>query len=727
MLARRSIFCALFVATAVGASVLLGDRTGAQTLSTNEAVTPGPNSGARLMVGGLPKYLVFSRRSDNIVQYRMTDGQTYSGFSPVIDEAAPGHQAGTLSYPAAASVYDASGVPTSITVVVRGGSGHLWVTSAYNSSGTTVAFKPWKDLTGFTTSAAPALAWFKPTTGAGAMNLFYRDLATSRIRSLMSADGYNTWGSVIDLSAMHVDASETMTSAPVALVSKTVDQAQQKFLQLFFRTSTSNIVRDCYTFTPATPSSWVGPPLSHDSYKTSPLTQLNSSDDPCIVSNVGGVMTASDPTNFLSYHIPEMQAMKARIVKFQMSYDNQWNGDTPPAHYTVSYQDILAAGQGGAHVIILRTADSKTKTGNIDKFMNTMTFPDASGSGAGKSIKDLPTIFPFQNYIIEVGNEPNQALGGRNPTTLVYGFPATTARDQAVAAGLYIQTKIPLTDATYGNWKKFKWICSMPIIGTDVAYLNTFMTPSPGNSNKTVFDVYSGFGVHAYSFGTLYWNNTVSTTQHPLALLDTVLARLPEGKDVLITECNINTPGVAFPDWQTNGTRLKQVLYATPACVRGWTYFALDTGPTYNITGHDCYGIDEKAGQVVSSIAAVNLLVGPGIPQPAVQINMPLAETKAANSGISVGDTVVLTGCESVHSPTDANVNLNGYWNVLQKDTTTGPGTILYLDKNIVGWTTSAYPLINPTNNRPGRIARSPLLLETSPVARPCATTVGTR
>lgn len=712
MLTRRLISRQL-VALVLLTSILLNRPVGAQTLSIDEAVTPGPNGGARLIVNGLPKYFVFSRNSASKCQYRTTDGQNYSAFAPV---GAPNGQGSTISYPAAATVYNSSGVPISISAFVRASDQQIWVTSLTNPSGTTLAWQNWKPL-GVFTSAAPAAAWYVGSSGGG-MNVFYKDLTTGRMRSIVSPDGYNTWGSVIDLSNLHVDGTETMTSGPVALVSTTVGASQIPFLQLFFRSSIGNLVRDASTFNPATPSSWAAPPLSHDIYKTSPLVQLNSSDDPCIVSNVGGVMTASDPTNFLSYQIAEQLKMNAGVVKFQMSYDKHWNGDTPPAKYTCSFSDILAAGQAGAKVIILRTAESKTKTGNIDKFMNTMKFPDTNGPGKDKSIKDLPNLYSLPRYVIEIGNEPNQALGGRK-TDGTYNFPAATARDQAVAAGVYIQSKFSSTSSGFKEWNKFKWIVSFPIIGDDVAYLNTFMTTaSTPNNTKTVFDVFNGFGVHAYSFGTLYWNNSVSTTQHPQALLDNVLARLPYGADVFVTECNTNTPGINFPDWQTNGTRLKQVLYATPACVRSWTYFALDTGPTFNIAGHDCYGIDEKAGQVILDVKALWLLEPGNPPGKAVAyLHLPLPDTSCA-----VGDDVVISGCESIHSPTNSDTTLNGYWKVAE----VGPNGI-YVEANITGWTTTAYPTGLPSNDRPGRFARVPLKLETSPVSRPCATTLGTR
>lgn len=274
-------------------------------------------------------------------------------------------------------------------------------------------------------------------------------------------------------------------------------------------------------------------------------------------------MTSNLGINFISpmewdtYQYPAFLCTKASIAKFNMFYD----GNTQiPVFGSQHLDPVLDA---GVSTIILRTAET-----NIDAtaVQQQLTVPM---QGWYRSILDYVKIHPAVKFIIEVGNEPDQA-----------GVDPWVQRWYLLQVA---NTLIPQYRTAYPN---LTWIASLNTLqggaghsGAD--YFNILMAADGDGSLAALYD---GFGVHAYGFNTLYRDDG----NNPWAVCDWVYGYCD--KDIWVTEAGID----ASTPWSFKcGLYVDGLRQVTPR-VRGATFFTYSHDPFWFSQTHYAIDVDQS-------------------------------------------------------------------------------------------------------------------------------------
>lgn len=678
--------CLTLLLTIFGLLTILGSSTVQAQLTNNNVNTPGPSGGARL--GN--NFFIYARHAgNNTIVARKTDGITSANFTitslPAIS---------TNCYPAAATIYNASLIPTKIAILARRSTdGHILVTlTSTGESG----FSGWADI-GAITDAAPTAAWFKPSTGNGVLVVAYRNSADQGFCYYKySADGI-TWSVPV-----RAFGSKVMSSAPTLLVQHTLRNAAEPFILQVYYKGPSNVIYHHTTTNPTVVSGGTGfgnpssGGLSYGSYTsrtvTSPGTQTQ---DPTLTSAVGTCIVENDPTSWGAYNLEQIVRMRAGVVKFQCTYNARW-GAGAPANHDIRYSDIVNAIDAGAKTIVLRTAETRTSASDIATFMGSMYF-----LGSTVRIADLPNLYPTTTgveFVIEVGNEPDHA------------FPAVgaaVARNNALAVAAQVKPIYP----------EFRWIVSLPTAwppgtpsgGFNYSYLSTFLSTT--TDGKTVLSEYQGAAAHIYANNNLAWSNT---GEQPLNVLEYLLARLPYGKMIHVSEVGLNSRTV---DWATKGLRYKNAMYAAPSCVRAWEFFCTSAHPNWNTFTYYCMDKAFSDKQVTAVV--------PGAAPYAHLAKVTIAATATFPTGLpanwttttwAANDSIYLKNVVLGTNPANPGNDISGGYTVLGPPNAPAPTAgVFYINRNVTGLGTIAN---RPTGTGPGFADRYPLCtLTTFPAA----------
>ncbi len=581
-----------------------------EAVSDTNIYSPGPNGAARI---GAHTLCVYGRHNpDNHIWVRITDGPYHGGWQNNLPASTPsGFPMVTLSYPAATTVWNSAGA-TKISVFARINSvdpttnNKLFVTQT--SAGNT-AFQPWKNLN-VSTDAAPAAVCWKNGTNYHTM-VFWRDIPTHKIYYMWSTnDGYNVWSPPCTAIPTFI-----ATSGPTAVIlnerPNVFPQPTSPCVGLFFRINAApktNIVLALVNMESLTswgyPSDINGLPTG-DSYTQQTTASPTASMDPCISSTVGGCIISGHPstpagfTEWGNYAKPEFLSMRAGIIKFQMDYDNRWydSGGNPvgPHEYICNYGDVTSAlntaNFNGLNVpvVIFRTAESMTTPEMVKHFMGQTTAGLGPGMvfSDGGNIQDLANYYVNTKFIIEIGNEPDNV-----PAQPLWGVPSdltqrmTLLRDRAIATANQLQSQFP----------RFQFVVSLPTLGHGQAAVDQFCS-------SALLAAYPAYGVHAYGDNGFAWN---SSADNPLGMLDYTLARLPYGKQILMTEAGIHSTA----PWSTKGSLMRGAWWTAPASVRAWTYFAVDSHPEWNMYLHYCVDKTDNSHNITDIQKTVDLGTG---------------------------------------------------------------------------------------------------------------------
>jgi hypothetical protein len=248
----------------------------------------------------------------------------------------------------------------------------------------------------------------------------------------------------------------------------------------------------------------------------------------------GGIIIGGEP-NFSTYVVPELQTMRADVVKFHLSYDGNWSGGYPSS-FAVPASYLNAAISAGARDLIVRTQETRLGVSELNHFMAGMRFSDT-----GERLIDYIYNHRAQVHVwVEVGNEPD--LHGADPYVQRYWL--IQIANQVRPQYTYLFT--------------LHWIASLPAAASG-SYVDIFYsTASDGN----VQSKYDSLGAHEYA------NQNFS-----YAVINRALSVLPAGKTIWVTEAGINDS----VDWGTKGSRYKAAVqrYAGDGRIRGWTFFLL--------------------------------------------------------------------------------------------------------------------------------------------------------
>jgi len=269
-----------------------------------------------------------------------------------------------------------------------------------------------------------------------------------------------------------------------------------------------------------------------------------------------GAVIIRDEPDYWGFIHPELSTMRADVVKFQLTYDNQWEGSYP-AHFNIPSIHVQGAIWAGARDIIFRTAETHISRGEINHFIQGMRFPDT-----GERLVDF--IYNHRNEVhcwIEVGNEPD--LHGADPW-------------------LHRWYLLDVANNIIPQWRwlwTMHWIASAPArLGsyTDIFYYV--------NHEGSVQDKYEAIGTHEYG-----------DFNFSMAVTNRALSKLPSGHVVWVTEAGINHDY----DWGEKGRRYRTAVQNSNSRIRGWTFFLLSQDKEWNSCPNskdDCvrYGIDLK-------------------------------------------------------------------------------------------------------------------------------------
>lgn len=271
------------------------------------------------------------------------------------------------------------------------------------------------------------------------------------------------------------------------------------------------------------------------------------------VAQAGAVIIRDEP-DYWGFIYPELDTMNADVVKFHLTYDNEWSGGYP-AHFVVPSIHVQGAIWAGAKDIIFRSAETHISSGEISHLVNGMTFWDT-----GETLLDF--IYNHRHEVhcwIEIGNEPD--LHGADPWV----------------------HRWHLIDVANNVIPNYSWLWTMHWIASAPAYLGTYTDVFYHvNHEGSVQDKYEAIGTHEYGDYSLNMN----VTNH-------ALSKIPSSSVIWITEAGINHSY----DWNTKGIMYRDAVRASPAKVRGWTFFLLSKEVYWNTCPNSdgsClrYGID---------------------------------------------------------------------------------------------------------------------------------------
>jgi hypothetical protein len=248
----------------------------------------------------------------------------------------------------------------------------------------------------------------------------------------------------------------------------------------------------------------------------------------------GAIIIGGEP-NFNGFIVPELQTMRADVVKFHLSYNGQWTNGYP-ANFAVPASYLVAAINNGARDLIVRTQETRLGVSEMNHFMSGMRFSDT-----GERLIDFIYNQRARVHVwVEVGNEPD--LEGADPYVQRYWL--IQIANQVAPQFTYLFT--------------LHWIASLPAAASG-SYVDIFYsTASDGN----VQSKYEALGAHEYAdFDFNY------------AVINRALSVLPAGRTIWVTEAGINHNY----DWGTKGVKYRQAVqrYTNDGRVRGWTFFLL--------------------------------------------------------------------------------------------------------------------------------------------------------
>ncbi|KAH3743147.1 hypothetical protein Pelo_15455 [Pelomyxa schiedti] len=290
-----------------------------------------------------------------------------------------------------------------------------------------------------------------------------------------------------------------------------------------------------------------------------------------------GVCIIRDEPKFYDFEYPEMVQMRADVVKFQLSYDNEWGW---PSTFDVPYQHVDTAIYSlGAKVIIFRSADTKTASSQIWHFVNEMTFSN------GQTLVSYIASHSTTQFIIEVGNEPD--LNGLDPWIARWNYLDTA------------KNCIP----SFRYLSNLQWIASMPTKTGNSNYPGQSYTDViyTTDADGSVQSYYDGLGTHAYG----YWSLDQSDGADPMWPTNQALSHLPSGKSIWVSECGINSPD----SWGTKGNYFVNAYRSGDKRIAGWTIFTLSNDASWNSNGlYYDIDIDYSNQQPVSGMPCATAL-----------------------------------------------------------------------------------------------------------------------
>ncbi|HYO57278.1 hypothetical protein [Archangium sp.] len=266
-----------------------------------------------------------------------------------------------------------------------------------------------------------------------------------------------------------------------------------------------------------------------------------------------GAVIIRNESNFYGFIQPELNAMRADVVKFHLSYDGDWGW---PAHFVIPAAHLNSAVNNGARDIIVRTAETRINKDQINHFIQGMRFWDT-----GERLVDW--IYNNRNRVhvwIEVGNEPD--LAGADPW--VHRWHLLDVANNIIPQWTWLWT--------------MHWIASAPARAD--GYADVFYH---ANHEGSVQSKYESIGTHEY--GDYDFN---------MAVTNKALGVLPAGKVIWITEAGINHNY----DWGHKCRLYRSAIWNNPdSRIRGWTFFLLAQDPYWNTCPNgdgSClrYGID---------------------------------------------------------------------------------------------------------------------------------------
>ena len=246
----------------------------------------------------------------------------------------------------------------------------------------------------------------------------------------------------------------------------------------------------------------------------------------------GAILIADEP-DYWGFIWEEMQAMRADVMKFHLSYDHHWEGGMP-AHFVIPSAHLQGAISNGATDLIVRTAETHITAKEVRHFVEGMTFFDT-----GERLVDF--IYNNRDKVhvwIEVGNEPDQHRA--DPWVHRYNL---------------IDTWNQLKPQWEWLWN-MHWIASAPLACSGT-YTDVFYHK---NHEGSVQDKYEAIGVHEYGDFNFDFKCT-----------DRAKREISSGHSIWVTEAGINHDY----DWAQKGRRYRNALSARGWPVRGWTFFLL--------------------------------------------------------------------------------------------------------------------------------------------------------
>jgi hypothetical protein len=271
-----------------------------------------------------------------------------------------------------------------------------------------------------------------------------------------------------------------------------------------------------------------------------------------------GAVIIRDEQTYWDFIFPELVAMEADVVKFHLSYDNQWENGWP-THFVIPAAHLQGAIDAGAQDLILRSAETHITKDEINHFIQGMTFWDT-----GERLVDF--IYNHRNDVhcwVEIGNEPD--LHGADPWVHRYHL-------------------INVADELMDDWDwlwTMHWIASAPAqLGThtDIFYHE--------NQEGSVQDKYEAIGTHEYG-----------DYDFSMGVTNRALNEISAGHSIWVTEAGINHDY----DWGTKGVKYRQAVQNSDPRIRGWTFFTLTRDAYWNTCPNpdgSClrYGIDMYYG-----------------------------------------------------------------------------------------------------------------------------------
>ena len=382
------------------------------TWSAKDDATPGAASSA----GFRGKLYIFARNADNSLKYRTADGRIYSGWKPLpIGGSSP-------SYPAAVTATDGS----FLALFIRGTDHNLYVTRTFDGT----SFEPWRAVGG-AVSAAPSAVAFN-----GRIHVFVR-LFDNSLYTRHSTDAVN-WSNWLSLGSPWAGGPD-LAGAPVATVMRRSDSNRPFQIVVIVKNAVDGKLYQRTSLDGTTQGSFT--PWFKRSDTTLGVNPADEADFP-IVADLGfNFISPYEPEgSWESYKLPVFSTAQAQLAKFNLFFDSSFPNPSP----SFSAQHIQNVIDRGAITIILRLADTKISDGEVKQQLEAV-LPGLEGPR--NRVIDFIEGHPYQQFWIEVGNEPNLGCNAMDPFDVRWHL-LNTMRNVA-----------PLYRASHPN---MRWIASLP-------------------------------------------------------------------------------------------------------------------------------------------------------------------------------------------------------------------------------------------------------------------------